>query len=338
MLYPIARSLLFRLDPETAHILSLTALDRAARCGLVQPGHLVATRPRTVMGLTFANPLGIAAGLDKNGAYLRGLAALGVGFIEVGTVTPRPQSGNPRPRVFRLPAVAGLINRLGFNNHGVAALVEQVRQWRPSALLGINIGKNFDTPLEHAVEDYRSALSAVAPHADYVTVNISSPNTQNLRQLQGTEALPPLLRALHEERLRWVERLGRPLPIAIKIAPDLTPAALTDIAQILVEERMDAVIATNTTITRASVLHLPHGQETGGLSGSPLHEQSLAVVAHLAHVLDGALPIIGVGGITSAARAQAMLAAGAQLVQVYTGLIYRGPDLIREILESDRPT
>jgi dihydroorotate dehydrogenase len=338
MLYPIARSLLFCLDPETAHILSLTALDQAARCGLVKPGHLVATRPRTVMGLTFANPLGIAAGLDKNGTFIQGLAALGVGFIEVGTVTPRPQDGNPRPRVFRLPAVEGLINRLGFNNHGVAALVEQVRQRRPSALLGINIGKNFDTPLERAVEDYRAALVAVAPHADYVTVNISSPNTQNLRQLQGSEALPPLLNALHEERLRLVERLGRPLPIAIKIAPDLTPDALTEIARILVEAHMDAVIATNTTIARDPVLHLPHGQETGGLSGAPLHEKSLAVVAHLARTLDGALPIIGVGGITSAARAQAMLAAGAQLIQVYTGLIYRGPDLIREILDSDRPT
>ncbi|NDU86504.1 MAG: dihydroorotate dehydrogenase (quinone), partial [Ferrovum sp.] len=282
MLYPLARSLLFRLDPETAHTLSLQALDRAARCGLVSPGQVIHTRPRTVMGLNFANPLGIAAGLDKNATCLAGLGALGVGFIEVGTVTPRPQNGNPRPRVFRLPEVEGLINRLGFNNHGVDALVEMVKERNYDGVLGINLGKNFDTPLEQAAADYLAGLRRVAPYADYVTINISSPNTQNLRQLQGNDTLPPLLRALHDERQRLEQTRGRPLPIAIKIAPDLNESALDDIARILVEEKMDAVIATNTTLSRDDITGQPHAQEAGGLSGAPLHARSVEVVSHLA--------------------------------------------------------
>lgn len=335
MLYPFARSLLFGLDPETAHQVTLRALEQGAQCGLISPGKTIHTRARTVMGLTFANPLGIAAGLDKNAACLNGLGALGVGFIEVGTVTPRPQPGNPRPRVFRLPTAEGLINRLGFNNEGVAALVERVRQRTWRGILGINLGKNFDTPLDLAVEDYRTGLRQVAPYADYITLNISSPNTQNLRQLQAEEALRPLLNTLHQERQRCSDQLGRALPIAIKIAPDLDDAALRPLADILVAEQMDAVIATNTTLSRSAVNALPHGAESGGLSGAPLHQRALEVVTLLAQHLDGTLPIIGVGGIGSVGQARAMLDAGASLIQLYTGLIYQGPQLITRILEDD---
>jgi dihydroorotate oxidase A (EC 1.3.3.1) len=335
MLYPLARSLLFGLDPETAHQLTLRALEQGAQCGLIQPGKPVATRPRSVMGLNFCNPLGIAAGLDKNAVCLNGLGSLGVSFVEVGTVTPRPQPGNPRPRVFRLPEVEGLINRLGFNNDGVAALVERVRHRTWTGILGINLGKNFDTPLNLATEDYLAGLRQVAPYADYITINISSPNTQNLRQLQGEEALRPLLQALHQERLRHTDRMGRSLPIAIKIAPDLEAAALRTLADILVSEQMDAVIATNTTLERSAVCHLPRGSESGGLSGAPLHSRTLDVVTILAQHLNGAIPIIGVGGITGVSQARAMLDAGASLIQLYTGLIYHGPQLITRILKDD---
>lgn len=336
MLYPLTRSLLFRFDPESAHLLSLRAMEQAASCGLLSPGQPVTTRPRSVMGLTFVNPLGIAAGLDKNATCLNGLGALGVGFIEVGTVTPRPQPGNAKPRIFRLPSAEGLINRLGFNNEGVAALVERVKKRTYAGILGINLGKNFDTPIELAHEDYLSGLHQVAPYADYVTINISSPNTQNLRQLQGSESLPPLLRRLHQARLRLTDQLGRALPIAIKIAPDLDHEQLSAIAHTLMDARMDAVIATNTTLQRNQVATLPHGQESGGLSGAPLHGRALEVVGELARLLDGALPIIGVGGITGTTQARAMLSAGAQLIQLYTGLIYHGPQLITDILEDDR--
>ncbi len=338
MLYSLTRSLLFRLDPEMAHGLSLQAMEQAAQCGLLKPGHPVPTRPRSVMGLTFVNPLGIAAGLDKNATCLNGLGALGVGFIEVGTVTPRPQPGNPQPRMFRLVQANALINRLGFNNEGVAALVERVRNRTYKGILGINLGKNFDTPLELAAEDYLASLRQVAPYADYVTINISSPNTQNLRQLQSHEALPPLLQRLHQERLRLCDQWGKALPIAIKIAPDLENDQLEVMAQTLIDEKMDAVIATNTTLRRDIPQHLPHAQETGGLSGAPLHPLALEVVGRLARLLDGALPIIGVGGITHPAAAQAMLAAGASLIQLYTGLVYQGPQLITDILATDRPS
>ncbi|MBU6504788.1 MAG: quinone-dependent dihydroorotate dehydrogenase [Betaproteobacteria bacterium] len=334
MLYSLARNLLFQVDPERAHALSLQALTQAARCGLVQPGSARTVQPRTIMGLQFPNPLGIAAGLDKNAEYLDGLGALGVGFVEVGTVTPRPQPGNPKPRVFRLPEVEGLINRLGFNNNGVDYLLQQVARTRYRGILGINIGKNFDTPLEKAVEDYVLALRRVAPHAHYVTVNISSPNTANLRQLQGHEELDRLLGALKSTQQALADDNGRYVPIALKIAPDLTLEQVDAIARLLVAHRMDAVIATNTTVARQAIASHPLAGETGGLSGAPLHEASLHVVRQLAQALDGALPIIGVGGITNGARAKAMLDAGASLIQVYTGLIYRGPGLIDEILEA----
>ncbi len=334
MLYPLAKSLLFQMDAEQAHTLTLKALTRAARCGLVQPGKARIVLPRTVMGIPFPNPLGIAAGMDKNAEYLDGLGALGVGFVEVGTVTPRPQPGNPKPRVFRLPEVEGVINRLGFNNDGVDHLLQAVAHARYRGILGINIGKNFDTPMENAVDDYVNALRRVYPHAHYVTVNISSPNTRNLRELQGSDELTRLLTAIKTTQREMADQSGRYVPIALKIAPDLEPAQIESIAKLLIAHGMDGVIATNTTISRTAIAAHPLARETGGLSGAPLHEMSLAVVRKLAHALDGALPIIGVGGINSAARARAMLEAGASLIQLYTGMIYKGPGLIDEILQG----
>jgi len=334
MLYPLAKSLLFQMDAEQAHTLSLKALTRAARCGLVQPGKAQVVLPRTVMGLSFPNPLGIAAGMDKNAEYLDGLGALGVGFVEVGTVTPRPQPGNPKPRVFRLPEVEGVINRLGFNNDGVDHLLGQVSRTRYRGILGINIGKNFDTPMENAVDDYVNALRRVYPHAHYVTVNISSPNTRNLRELQGSDELTRLLTAIKNTQRELADQSGRYVPIALKIAPDLETTQIEGIAKLLIAHGMDGVIATNTTISRTAIATHPLAHETGGLSGAPLHGMSLAVVQTLARALDGALPIIGVGGINSAARAKAMLEAGASLIQLYTGMIYKGPGLIGEILQG----
>ena len=334
MLYPLAKSLLFQMDAEQAHTLTLKALTRAARCGLVQPGKARVVLPRTVMGLSFPNPLGIAAGMDKNAEYLDGLGALGVGFVEVGTVTPRPQPGNPKPRVFRLPEVEGVINRLGFNNDGVDHLLGQVSRTRYRGILGINIGKNFDTPMENAVDDYVNALRRVYPHAHYVTVNISSPNTRNLRELQDSDELTRLLTAIKATQRELADQSGRYVPIALKIAPDLETAQIDSIARLLMVHGMDGVIATNTTISRTAIATHPLAREAGGLSGAPLHEMSLAVVQTLARALDGALPIIGVGGINSAARAKAMLEAGASLIQLYTGMIYKGPGLIDDILQG----
>ncbi len=334
MLYPLARNLLFQMDAERAHTLSLKAITHAARCGLVQPGKAQSVRPCTVMGLSFPNPLGIAAGMDKNAEYLDGLGSLGVGFVEVGTVTPRPQPGNPKPRVFRLPEVEGVINRLGFNNDGVEHLLQQVSRAKYKGILGINIGKNFDTPMENAVDDYVFALRRVYLHAHYVTVNISSPNTQNLRQLQESDELTRLLTAIKTTQSELADQSGRYVPIALKIAPDLDVEQIERIARLLMEHRMDAVIATNTTISRSTVSGHPLAMESGGLSGAPLYEMSLSVVQALSRKLDGALPIIGVGGITSGARAKAMLDAGASLIQLYTGLIFKGPDLINEIFKA----
>ncbi len=334
LFYPLARSLLFRMDAERAHALSLRALDEAARLGFVKPGTPRQVSPRTVMGLHFPNPLGIAAGLDKNAQHLPALQALGVGFVEVGTVTPRPQPGNPRPRLFRLPSAAAVINRFGFNNEGVDALVDRVQDRDPKQLLGINIGKNFDTPLEHAIDDYLLGLHKVHAHADYVTINISSPNTKNLRQLQQGPALHALLAALKNRQRELAEESGRYVPIAVKIAPDLAPYDLDELALELKTLGLDAVIATNTTLDRSAVQGLPHAEEAGGLSGAPLFERSLTVVQRLSGILQGTLPIIGVGGINSAQRARAMLEAGASLIQVYTGLVYEGPALVERILES----
>jgi dihydroorotate dehydrogenase len=286
------------------------------------------------MGITFPNPVGLAAGLDKDGAYIDGLAALGFGFIEVGTVTPRAQPGNPQPRMFRLPAANAIINRMGFNNHGVDAFVANVQASKfyqdKQGVLGLNIGKNADTPIERAADDYLHCLEKVYPYASYVTVNISSPNTKNLRQLQGASELDALLARLKEAQQRLADRHQRYVPIALKIAPDVDAEQIKTIAAALLQHRMDAVIATNTTITRDAVKGLPHAEETGGLSGAPVFALSNAVIRGLRAELGDAVPVIGVGGVLSGADAKAKIDAGASLIQLYTGLIYRGPALVAE--------
>ena len=332
-MYTLIRPLLFTLDAESAHHLTLESLRLAG--ALARPCvPRVAAAPRSVMGLEFPNPVGLAAGLDKNGDYIDALAVLGFGFIEIGTVTPRPQPGNPRPRMFRLPAARAVINRMGFNNNGVDALVANVRRARFRGILGINIGKNFDTPIERAADDYLACLRKVYEHAGYVTVNISSPNTKNLRQLQQGDELGQLLSVLREERERLADRHGRRVPLALKIAPDLDASQVSAIADLLVAYGIDAVIATNTTVAREAVAHLPHGGETGGLSGAPLTTRAQNVTRQLAETLGGAVPIIGVGGIMDGNDAAARIGAGASLVQLYTGLVYAGPALVAHCAEA----
>ena len=330
-MYSLLRPLLFTLDPETAHHVTLAALQAAYKLGMLP---LVATQaatdPRTVMGLTFPNPVGLAAGLDKNGAYIDALAALGFGFIEIGTVTPRAQPGNPKPRLFRLPEAQAIINRMGFNNLGEDALLENVKRSHYQGILGINIGKNFDTPIERAADDYLIGLRKVYAHASYVAINISSPNTKNLRQLQGGDELDALLSQLKAEQEKLAEQHGKYVPLALKIAPDLDSEQIQQIATLLMRHRIDGVIATNTTLSRAGIEHLPQHAEAGGLSGAPVRDKSTAVIRQLATALQGALPIIGVGGILSGADAVGKMQAGAALVQVYSGLIYRGTDLVAE--------
>jgi dihydroorotate dehydrogenase len=330
-MYSLLRPALFRLDPETAHNLTLGGLKTARSLGL---SGLIAKRPaddpRTVMGLTFPNPVGLAAGLDKNGDCINGLAVLGFGFIEIGTVTPLPQPGNPKPRLFRLPQASAIINRMGFNNDGVDRLVENVKRADYRGILGINIGKNAATPIEKAADDYLICLRKVYAHASYVTVNISSPNTKNLRQLQDEEALNNLLESLKTEQQKLSDTHGKYVPIVLKIAPDLTDEQIAQIAHLLMHHRIDGVIATNTTLSREGVENLEHGAETGGLSGAPVREKSTAVIRALHQHLQGALPIIGVGGILSGADAAEKINSGASLVQIYSGLIYRGPELIAE--------
>ena len=336
-MYTLLRPLLFALDAESAHHLTLESLRLAARSGITRLCMSQARDlPRKVMGIEFPNPVGLAAGLDKNGDYIDALATLGFGFLEIGTVTPRPQPGNPRPRMFRLPAARAVINRMGFNNHGVDALVANVRRARFRGILGINIGKNFDTPIERASEDYLSCLRKVYEHASYVAVNISSPNTKNLRQLQQGDELGQLLSALHDERERLADRHGRRVPLALKIAPDLEAAQISAIAELLVNYRIDAVIATNTTVVRDAVAQLPQGSETGGLSGAPLTAQAQKITAQLAAALGGAVPVIGVGGLMCGTDAAARIAAGASLVQLYTGLVYAGPALVGNCVDAIR--
>ncbi|WP_151636728.1 quinone-dependent dihydroorotate dehydrogenase [Noviherbaspirillum aerium] len=334
LLYAIARPLLFTLDPESAHNFTLPWLKKASHLGLTRIISRPRPDPRTVMGITFPNPVGLAAGLDKDGAYIDGLAALGFGSIEIGTVTPRAQPGNPLPRMFRLPQANAIINRMGFNNGGVDAFVANVQASRffqnKEGVLGLNIGKNADTPIERAADDYLHCLEKVYPYASYVTVNISSPNTKNLRQLQGGSELDSLLSTLKDAQQRLADKHKRYVPIALKIAPDIDGEQLKTIAATLLHHRMDAVIATNTTITRNAVKGLAHADETGGLSGAPVFEPSNRVIAALKAELGDGLPIIGVGGILSGEHAKAKMDAGASLVQLYTGLIYRGPSLIRE--------
>jgi dihydroorotate dehydrogenase len=334
-MYSLVRPLLFALEPETAHHFTLDAYAGLARLGLAPAAAAVsAACAREVMGLRFPNPVGLAAGLDKNGEYIDALARLGFGFLEVGTVTPRPQPGNPRPRMFRLPAARAVINRLGFNNDGVERLVENVKRARYRGVLGINIGKNADTPLERAADDYVVCLRAVYPVASYVTVNVSSPNTRDLRQLQQGPALDDLLGALKSEQRQLTLRHSRHVPLAVKIAPDLDAEQLPALADALLRHHVDAVVATNTTTARDGVAGSPHAAEAGGLSGAPVTERSTRVVRELARILGGTIPVIGVGGIMSDADARAKIAAGATLVQLYTGLIYRGPALVRECVAA----
>lgn len=335
MLYSLARPLLFGMDPETAHEFALASLKLIERAGMASM--LADTGPARrvkLMGLEFPNALGLAAGLDKNGEYIDALAAMGFGFIEIGTVTPRAQPGNLKPRMFRLPEARALINRLGFNNHGVDRLLANVARARYRGVLGINIGKNFDTPIERAADDYEFCLAKVYAHASYVTVNVSSPNTKDLRLLQGADELGALAGKLKTEQMRLADAHGRYVPLVLKIAPDLDEAQLAAIAKCLIKHKLDGVIATNTTVSRAGVQGLRHAEETGGLSGAPLGAASTEIIRKLARLLDGKLPIIGVGGVMSADDARAKLRAGASLVQIYTGFIYRGPQLIGEILRA----
>lgn len=339
-MYKLLRALLFRLDAETSHRLAFTALDLLYRL----PGASWITRsmyarqvpslPVSIMGLTFPNPVGLAAGLDKNAEHVQALADFGFGFLEVGTVTPRPQPGNPAPRMFRLARYAAIINRMGFNNVGVHRLVANLaRQGRPCPV-GINIGKNRDTPVDQAVDDYLSALRAVYAHADYVAVNISSPNTPGLRDLQNEAGLDALLRALKAEQAVLAEKHGRYVPIALKIAPDLDDAQITAIAGRVLEHNFDAVIATNTTIARPGLAQEPLAAQAGGLSGRPLKPPSTEIIRKLHAHLRGKVPIIGVGGIENADDAWEKLLAGADLIQIYSGLIYEGPCLVREIVRG----
>ena len=332
MLYELIRPLLFSLDPENAHDLTLQGLHFVGK--LLPPGQPEPASPVDVMGLRFPNRIGLAAGLDKNGEAIDGLSRLGFGFLEIGTITPRPQPGNPRPRMFRLPEVQGIINRMGFNNHGVDALLANVKAAKFSGILGINIGKNFDTAIGRAADDYLACLEKVYARASYVTVNISSPNTQNLRQLQGESELDDLLGQLKRAQTRLAERHGRYVPLTLKIAPDLDQAQVINIADALRRHHIDGVIATNTTIARDKVQGIRHGNELGGLSGAPVYEASTQVVRQLATALGGELPIIAAGGVLDGAGARAKLEAGARLVQLYSGLIYRGPALVRECVRA----
>ncbi|MFN3749741.1 MAG: quinone-dependent dihydroorotate dehydrogenase [Thiobacillus sp.] len=334
MLYPLIRAALFTLEAEDAHRFTLASLDVAHRLGLLNLLPRAPGRPVRVMGIDFPNPVGLAAGLDKDGAHIDALGALGFGFIEIGTVTPRPQPGNPQPRLFRLPQAEAIINRMGFNNLGVDNLVRNVQASRYTGVLGINIGKNKDTPNAHAVDDYLACLDKVYPHAHYVTVNISSPNTQGLRELQKDDALDALLSALKHRQSDLAQQHGKYVPIALKIAPDLDDVQIAAIAALVLMHRIDAVIATNTTLARDAVAGLPNADEAGGLSGVPVRAASTRVVRELARHLRHEVPIIGVGGILSGADAREKIDAGASLVQLYTGLIYRGPALVRECVRA----
>ncbi len=335
MLYGAARPFLFKLEPECAHDLVFALLESARGVGVARL--LSGTPPRLpvhALGMEFPNPLGLAAGLDKNGDHIDALLDLGFGFIEVGAVTPRPQPGNARPRLFRLPSAQALINRMGFNNLGVDHLVQNFRRRTPRGIVGVNIGKNFDTPPERASADYVECLRKVYPYASFVTANVSSPNTEGLRALQYGEAIEELLGALSLARAELEQQHGHRVPLAVKLAPDLSDADLDAAADRVIAHGIDAVIATNTTVARKGVEHLAKSREGGGLSGSPLRQRSTEVVAQLSQVLQGRAAIIGVGGIFTAADAREKLSAGATLVQIYTALIYRGPRVVGDIVRG----
>jgi len=334
MFYELARQALFLTDPETAHELTLESLRLGHRLGATRLLCTSRSQPVTCMGLEFPNPVGVAPGLDKNGDYFEALGGLGFGFVEIGTVTPRPQPGNPKPRVFRLTEAEAMINRLGFNNKGVDHLVRRVKNHHFKGVLGINIGKNFDTPIERAADDYLHCLEKVYPYADYITVNISSPNTENLRDLQGEEELNGLLGQISARRSELSDQHGRRVPLAVKVAPDLEDKALPLIAEVVSRHGMDAVIATNTTVSRDAVKGLKHAEESGGLSGAPLKLKADRVLAAFRQVLPPEIALIGVGGITRGQDAVDKLNLGADLVQFYTGMVYRGPELLNECLQA----
>ncbi|MCY7293902.1 quinone-dependent dihydroorotate dehydrogenase [Alteromonas sp. a30] len=331
-MYSLAQSALFQLDAEMSHDMTLWFLKHSQHNFLKSAyAQTIPAKPTTVFGLTFQNPIGLAAGLDKNGECIDAFDAMGFGFVEIGTVTPKPQAGNDKPRLFRIKDAKGIINRMGFNNKGVDYLIEQVKASRYQGILGINIGKNKVTPEEKALEDYLICLEKVYAHASYVTVNISSPNTPGLRNLQYGEALDNLLSGLKQAQTKLAQQHGKYVPLLVKIAPDLTNEEIQSIADSLRKAEIDGVIATNTTLSREGVEGLHHGKEAGGLSGAPLLEKSLQVTQTLASALQAELPIVSVGGIDSAEAAQARLDAGASLVQVYSALIYQGPQLIQRI-------
>ncbi|MGR0305879.1 quinone-dependent dihydroorotate dehydrogenase [Acinetobacter beijerinckii] len=332
MLYSLARPLLFTLAPERAHELTLSMLDKAHKFGLMH--QKVAHKPVTCMGIEFPNPVGLAAGLDKNGAHIDALAALGFGFIEIGTITPRPQEGNPLPRLFRIPEAKAIINRMGFNNDGVDKLIENVTASKFRGILGINIGKNADTPVEDAVSDYLICLEKVYNYASYITVNISSPNTKNLRSLQSGDALTELLQTLKDRQLELAEQYNHYVPLALKVAPDLEPEDIRFISMQLIKFKIDGLIVTNTTLGREGVENLPNGNEAGGLSGAPVFEKSTKCLSQFAEILAGKIPLIGVGGIVSGEQAVTKQQAGASLVQVYSGLIYTGPTLVKDCIDA----
>ncbi len=335
MFYSAIRKVLFKFDPEVIHELTIKGFKATGSSPLnLLYKQKVADKPVEAMGITFPNPVGLAAGLDKNGECINAFAAMGFGFVEIGTITPKPQPGNPKPRIFRLPSANAVINRMGFNNKGVDYLVDQVRKAKFKGVLGINIGKNKDTSDENAKDDYLICMRKVYNYATYITINISSPNTPGLRSLQYGDALNELLAALKEEQQILKEQHGKYVPLAVKIAPDLSKEEIESIAECLISNNIDGVIATNTTLSREGVEGLEHGKEQGGLSGQPVKDKSTEVIRLLAIALDNKLPIIGVGGIASGRDAQEKIAAGARLVQVYTGFIYQGPELVKDIVET----
>ena len=332
MMYSLARPLLFSLAPERAHELTLSLLKSAHKMGAIR--NQVAAKPVTCMGIQFPNPVGLAAGLDKNGAYIDALAALGFGFIEIGTITPKPQEGNPKPRLFRVPQAKAIINRMGFNNAGVDQLVENVKAAKFKGVLGINIGKNAATPVEDAVSDYLICLEKVYNYASYITVNISSPNTKNLRSLQSGHALTELLETLKKRQLELAEEQQHYVPLVLKVAPDLEQTDIEFIASQLLQFKLDGLIVTNTTLSREGVEGLPFADEAGGLSGAPVFEKSTACLAAFAKILKDEIALIGVGGILAGEHAVAKQNAGASLVQIYSGMIYTGPDLIADCVNA----
>ena len=332
MLYSLARPLLFSLAPERAHELTLSLLKSTYKMGVMR--QVIEAKPVTCMGIEFPNPVGLAAGLDKNGAYIDALACLGFGFIEIGTITPKPQEGNPKPRLFRIPQAKAIINRMGFNNDGVDQLVENVKAAKFKGILGINIGKNASTPVEDAVSDYLICLEKVYNFASYITVNISSPNTKNLRSLQSGHALTELLETLKNRQLELAEINQHYVPLVLKVAPDLSSQDIEFIASQLLQFKLDGLIVTNTTLSREGVENLPFSDEDGGLSGAPVFEKSTQCLAAFAKLLKNKIPLIGVGGILAGEQAVAKQQAGADLVQIYSGLIYTGPKLIKDCVDA----